>query len=81
MPMLEVIKGMKEGPLVMMTRPDGSPADVPARLVGIYMKRGFKKGYKEPAAVTKRRAMNKLDRLKDQVAELEKLQKKAEKFA
>lgn len=76
MPMMEIVKGEKEKPLVLMTHPSGNPANVPARLVGEYLKRGFRKGYKEPKEVTERRAANKIDlvaenrELKEQLAKL-----------
>ncbi|MBC8181490.1 hypothetical protein H8E88_10245 [candidate division KSB1 bacterium] len=78
MPAIEIIKGQREKPLVMMTRPDGNPADVPARLVETYLERGFIKGYKESPEVTKRRAANKIDlvaenaELKKQLAKMQK---------
>jgi len=39
MPMLEVVKGKKEENLVLMTRPDGNPCEVPAARVGDFLKR------------------------------------------
>jgi len=81
MAMVEIVKGERERPLVLMTRPDGNPAEVPATLVGLYLSRGYKKGYKEPKEVTERRALNKVDlkvenaKLKKQLDELKKKSK------
>ena len=82
MPMMEIVKGKKEQPPILMTHPSGNPAIVPARLVGEYLDRGYKKGYKESEEVKKRRAANKVDlvaenrKLKEQLAELEEKTKK-----
>ena len=78
MPMMEIVKGEKEKPLVLMTRPDGNPAEVPAKLVGAYLEQGFKMGYKEPEEVTKRRAAKKIEH--DLVAENEALKEELEKY-
>lgn len=61
MPMVEVVKGFKESPVVLMTHPNGGPAEVPAKLVARAIERGYKKGYMEPPEITKRRAENKVD--------------------
>jgi len=85
MPAIEIIKGKSEKPLVLMTRPDGNPANVPARLVETYLEKDFIKGYKESAEVTARRAANKIDyvaenaKLKEQIAKLETSQKYTKK--
>jgi len=63
------VQGIPEEKLVLMTRPDGLPAEVPAKLVGENMEKGYIRGYKEPEEVTKRRAANKIDL----VAEVERL--------
>lgn len=78
MPAIEIVKGIPEKPLVLMTRPDGNPADVPARLVESMLEKGFKKGYKESPEVTARRAANKIDlvaknaELKEEIAALKR---------
>lgn len=78
MPAIEIVKGVPEKPLVLMTRPDGNPAEVPARLVEKYLEKGFKNGYKESPEVTKKRDANKIDlvaenaKLKEQLSKLQK---------
>jgi len=73
MPMLEVVKGKKEENLVLMTRPDGNPCEVPAARVGDFLKKDYKKGYIESKEVTAKRAANKIDYQKENIELKQKL--------
>jgi hypothetical protein len=78
MPAIEMEKGKPVKPLVLMTRPDGLPANVPARLVEEMLEKGGTKGYKESKEVTAKRLSNNIDlgaenkRLKDEMEVLKK---------
>ena len=83
--MIEVVKGLPEKPVVLMTHPSGNPCNVPNRLVAEYLGRGYTKGYRESKETTERRALNKTDlvaenkKLKEQLAAFNKTESRTTK--